>query len=133
MEFRVLPGLLIRDSRAGPEIQSFSGLLHKAEYMVKYTPATLKKLEETLKEYAYEVRYEKGNFRSGYCVLEARKVVMINKFSTLESRIQALIEIIQQLAQHGKITGGEHPGQEGKEDEGGSTETAEPEENSIEN
>lgn len=71
--------------------------------MVKYTPATLKKLEDTLKEYAYEVRYEKGNFRSGYCVLEAKKVVVVNKFSTLESRIQALIEITQQLAKTGKI------------------------------
>jgi hypothetical protein len=102
--------------------------------MVKYTPATLKKLEETLKEYAYEVRYEKGNFRSGYCVLEARKVVMINKFSTLESRIQALIEIIQQLAQHGKITGGDQPGTEVKAgEEGGNEETAEPEEKPIQN
>jgi hypothetical protein len=72
--------------------------------MVKYTPATLKKLEDTLKEYAYEVRYEKGNFRSGYCVLEAKKVVVVNKFSTLESRIQSLIEITQQLAKTGKIT-----------------------------
>lgn len=71
--------------------------------MVKYTPATLKKLEDRLKEFAYEVRYEKGNFRSGYCVLEAKKVVMVNKFSTLESRIQSLIEITQQLASTGRI------------------------------
>jgi hypothetical protein len=76
--------------------------------MVKYTPATLKKLEDALKEYSYEVRYEKGNFRSGYCVLEAKKVVVVNKFSTLESRIQALIEITQQLAQNGRIANTEN-------------------------
>ena len=65
--------------------------------MAKFTPAYLKKLEELLKEQTYEVRYEKGNFRSNYCLLEAKRVVVINKFSTLESRIQALIEIITTL------------------------------------
>jgi hypothetical protein len=65
--------------------------------MAKFTPAYLKKLEELLKEQNYEVRYEKGNFRSNYCLLEAKRVVVINKFSTLETRIQALIEIITSL------------------------------------
>jgi hypothetical protein len=71
--------------------------------MIKFTPAYLKKLEETLKECSYEVRYEKGNFKSGYCLLEAKKVVVINKFSTLESRIQALVEILQNLVAEGVI------------------------------
>jgi hypothetical protein len=71
--------------------------------MAKFTPAFLKKLEDLLKEQGYEVRYEKGNFKSGYCVLEAKKVVVINKFSTLESRIQALIEIINHLTNSGEI------------------------------
>jgi hypothetical protein len=71
--------------------------------MAKFTPAFLKKLEDLLKEQGYEVRYEKGNFKSGYCVLEAKKVVVINKFSTLESRIQALIEIIIHLTNSGEI------------------------------
>jgi hypothetical protein len=71
--------------------------------MAKFTPAYLKKLEELLKEQAYEVRYEKGNFRSNYCLLEAKRVVVINKFSTLESRIQALIEIITTLNANNQI------------------------------
>ena len=71
--------------------------------MVKYTPAYLKKLEDLLKEGAYEVRYEKGNFKSGYCILEDKRVVVINKFSTLESRIQALMEIIQAMAASGLL------------------------------
>ncbi len=71
--------------------------------MVKYTPAYLKKLEDLLKEGAYEVRYEKGNFKSGYCILEEKRVVVINKFSTLESRIQALMEIIQAMAASGLL------------------------------
>ncbi|CAN5642537.1 hypothetical protein BH11BAC2_BH11BAC2_19100 [soil metagenome] len=71
--------------------------------MAKFTPAYLKKLEDLLKEQSYEVRYEKGNFRSNYCILEAKKVVVINKFSTLESRIQALMEIVQRLTADGQI------------------------------
>jgi hypothetical protein len=72
--------------------------------MAKFTPAYLKKLEELLKEQTYEVRYEKGNFKSNYCLLETKRVVVINKFSTLESRIQALIEIITTLNATNKIT-----------------------------
>ena len=72
--------------------------------MAKFTPAYLKKLEDLLKESLYEVRYEKGNFKSNYCILEAKKVVVINKFSTLESRIQALLEIIQSLNSEGQIS-----------------------------
>jgi hypothetical protein len=71
--------------------------------MAKFTPAYLKKLEDVLKEGGYEVRYEKGNFKSGYCLLELKKVVVVNKFSTLESRIQALLEIINQLSTGGQL------------------------------
>lgn len=71
--------------------------------MIKFTPQYLKKLEDLLKENGYDVRYEKGNFKSGYCILEAKKVVVINRFSTIESRIQALYEIIQVLLTDGRI------------------------------
>jgi hypothetical protein len=71
--------------------------------MVKYTQAYLKKLEDLLKEGKYDVRYERGNFKSGYCILEDKRVVVINKFSTLESRIQALVEIIQGLSASGHL------------------------------
>ncbi len=60
----------------------------------KYTVNTLKKLEELYEEARYIIRYEKGNFNSGYCILEERKVVVINKFFSIEGRINALIEIL---------------------------------------
>jgi len=60
----------------------------------KYTPNTLKKLEELYEEARYIIRYEKGNFNSGYCILEERRVVVINKFFSTEGRINALIEIL---------------------------------------
>jgi hypothetical protein len=72
--------------------------------MIKYTQQYLKKLEDFLKENYYEVRYEKGNFKSGYCILEEKKVVVVNKFATMESRIQALYEIGQMLITQGKVS-----------------------------
>ncbi len=47
---------------------------------MKYTQNTLDKIERILDELEYVVRYERGNFQSGYCILEARKVVVLNKF-----------------------------------------------------
>lgn len=71
--------------------------------MAKFTPAYLKKLEDLLESCGYDVRYEKGNFKSNHCLIEAKKVVVINKFSVLESRIQSLLEIIQTLNAQGVI------------------------------
>jgi len=64
---------------------------------MKYTQTTLDKLERILDETEYIVRYERGNFQSGYCILEQRKVVVLNKFLPLEGRISTLIDIIPQL------------------------------------
>jgi len=63
----------------------------------KYTPNTLKKLEELYEEARYIIRYEKGNFNSGYCILEDKRVVVINKFFSTEGRINALIEILPSI------------------------------------
>ena len=62
--------------------------------MFKYTKHTLKKLEELFKEVEYTIRYEKGNFKSGYCIVENRKIAVINKFFDTEARINCLLEIL---------------------------------------
>lgn len=64
---------------------------------MKYTQSTLDKIEAVLDEAQYVVRYERGNFQSGYCILEQRKVVVLNKFLQMEGRISTLIDIIPQL------------------------------------
>jgi len=61
---------------------------------LKYTPNTLKKLEQLFDEARYIIRFEKGTFNSGYCLLEEKKVVVINKFLNIEGRINALVEIL---------------------------------------
>ena len=65
--------------------------------MMKYTQSTLEKAEKILEEAGYVVRYERGTFQSGYCILEQRKVVVLNKFLQTEGRINTLLDIIPQL------------------------------------
>jgi len=64
---------------------------------MKYTQATLDKLESIPEQSGYVLRYERGTFQSGYCILEDRKVVVLNKFLQIEGRINTLIDLIPQL------------------------------------
>jgi len=64
---------------------------------MKYTPAVLNKMEKILEEAGYILRYERGSFQSGYCILEERKVVVLNKFLQTEGRINTVIDLIPQL------------------------------------
>jgi hypothetical protein len=60
----------------------------------KYNAALLKKIEEIFKEGGYSVRYEKGSFQNGFCILEKRRVVVINRFHETDARINSMIEIL---------------------------------------
>ena len=62
--------------------------------MFKYTKTTLQKLETVFEEIGYKVRYEKGSFQSGYCMVENRKIAVINRFFDVEARINVLLEIL---------------------------------------
>ena len=64
---------------------------------MKYTKTTLDKLEAIVALSGYVLRYEKGTFQSGYCILEEKKVVVLNKFLQIEGRINTLIDLIPQL------------------------------------
>lgn len=64
---------------------------------MKYTQSTLDKLEAITEQAGYILRYERGTFQSGYCILEAKKVVVLNKFLQIEGRINTLLDLIPQL------------------------------------
>ena len=49
-------------------------------------------------ESEYIIRYERGTFQSGYCILEDRKVIVLNRFLGLEGRLNTLVELIPQLS-----------------------------------
>lgn len=65
--------------------------------MLTLTTHTLEKLELLLKTAGYKVRYEKGNFKTGACLLLNSKVIVVNRFSNLESKIAGLAELLQTL------------------------------------
>jgi len=64
---------------------------------VKYTKHFLDKLENLFSASSYILRYEKGNFKSGYCVLKDTKIVIVIKYFPLEGKINALIDILGEL------------------------------------
>jgi hypothetical protein len=65
--------------------------------MLSLTPHTLEKLEMLLKAAGYKVRYEKGNFKTAACLLQNSRMIVVNKFSNVESRILAISELIREL------------------------------------
>ncbi len=64
---------------------------------VKYTNYFLNKLEDIVSETDYILRYEKGNFKSGYCILNESKIAVVNKFFALEGKVNSLVEIIRSI------------------------------------
>lgn len=73
--------------------------------MIRYTTHYLQKLEDLIKENNYVLRNEKGNFKSGFCILQDKRVIVVNKFSTLETRINILTEIIKELNLNEELSG----------------------------
>jgi hypothetical protein len=65
--------------------------------MIKYTTQFLAKLEDLVAESDYILRYEKGNFKSGYCLLKEQKIMILNKFFATEGKINALLDILKNI------------------------------------
>ena len=63
--------------------------------MIKYTKHNLNKLEDIFRELKITIRYEKGNFHSGYCIVSGKNIVIVNKFFDLEARMNTLLEIME--------------------------------------
>jgi len=64
---------------------------------IKYSKQFLRKLEDFFTETDYILRYEKGNFQSGYCILNDTKIALVNKFYTTEGKINCLIDILKSI------------------------------------
>ncbi|WP_411275650.1 hypothetical protein [Daejeonella sp.] len=62
---------------------------------LSYTQHTLEKLESLLKSLGFKLRYEKGNFKTGACILEQSRIIIVNKFSNLENKILSLADLLQ--------------------------------------
>ncbi|GJM28688.1 MAG: hypothetical protein DHS20C17_13230 [Cyclobacteriaceae bacterium] len=64
---------------------------------IKYTRQFLNKLEDLFSETEYQLRYERGTFNSGYCILRNTKVAVVNRFYTTEGKISCLLEILRSI------------------------------------
>lgn len=62
---------------------------------IKYSKTNLKKIEEIFAAQEFTIRYERGQFKSGYCVLRDKKIIVINKFFKEKGRIESLLDILQ--------------------------------------
>ncbi len=62
-----------------------------------YTKHTLQKIEELFKELDYLIRYEKGSFQSGYCLVEGKRIAIVNKFFETDARINTLVDILDKV------------------------------------
>lgn len=62
--------------------------------MLKATPHNLKKIETIFKESGYKIRYGKGNFHAGYCILDDQQQIVVNKFYSLEIKMSILSDLL---------------------------------------
>lgn len=62
--------------------------------IMAYKRGALQKVEKQFNERGYKIRYERGNFKAGYCIVQNSKVIIINKFYNNEARYNCLIEIM---------------------------------------
>jgi hypothetical protein len=67
----------------------------KLTMKIRYSQKILDELESFFKNLEYKIRYEKGNFQAGYCLLSGQKIIVINKYFTTEGKINAFIEILK--------------------------------------
>lgn len=65
---------------------------------IKYTSHFLAKLEDIFSESDYILRYEKGKFHAGYCILNETKIAIVNKYFPLEGRINSVVEILRSIS-----------------------------------
>lgn len=66
--------------------------------MIKNTQHFLDKLVHILELNGYVVRNEKGNFKSGHCLKDESRVILLNKVAPIESRITFLCDTIRNLS-----------------------------------
>ena len=64
---------------------------------MRYSKTNLKKIETILKSQGYSIRYEKGNFSPAYCLLNSKKVIVVNKFLDLRQRMDSFCQIADEI------------------------------------
>jgi len=57
----------------------------------------LQDLKEIATQMGAKIRFERGDFKGGYCILKDTKVIVINKLSNLQRKVIILSAALKQL------------------------------------
>jgi len=58
---------------------------------------TYNELKEVFEKLNYKVVLDKGNFNTGYCLLEHEKIIVVNKNKPYENRVKILSSILSRI------------------------------------
>jgi hypothetical protein len=58
---------------------------------------TLKDLKALAAQLGASLRFEKGDFKGGYCILKESKVIVINKMTNLQRKVMILSAALKEL------------------------------------
>ena len=58
---------------------------------------TYNELKEVFERLNYKVVLDKGNFNTGYCLLEHEKIIVVNKNKPYENRVKILSSILSKI------------------------------------
>lgn len=58
---------------------------------------TIQDLKSLAAQLGASVRFEKGNFKGGYCILHDSKVIIVNKMTNLQRKVMILSAALKEL------------------------------------
>ncbi len=58
---------------------------------------TLQDLKALAAQLGAKVRFEKGDFKGGYCILKESKVIVVNKMTNLQRKVMILSAALKEL------------------------------------
>src|SRR3989304_10452402 len=61
------------------------------------TKQTLAELDELTQKLGYELRFEKGNFKGGYCLLKESKLLVVNSRNDHERRVTIISKSLKEI------------------------------------
>ncbi len=61
----------------------------------------LQELKSVADELGASVRFEKGDFKGGYCLVHDKKIIVINKMTNLQRKVMILSTALKELGVEG--------------------------------
>lgn len=59
--------------------------------------ALLEELRETCEHLGYKIRYEKGDFDGGHCILKEERLLVVNRKFTTEKKVTTIARALGEL------------------------------------